>query len=196
MKCKRFLEWMEAHDDEDREGREWDVLDAHSRSCPDCRLELARRHIIRGVMGSLPEVSIPHGLAKSITQHLELAGDDDLPPSFIERWLEWSVTPMATGLSFACLLMVAGLMTAGRSDSRTPALVPGSYAVAPTPIARGYRDSEPIPSRPRNGESLVRLTSQEISEFRQKLADYRRRHPEMESRPLSPGAALVDYQRP
>lgn len=197
MKCTRFLEWLESHDDEDRDGKDWETLDAHSRSCPDCRLDLARRQIIRSAIGAMPDVKIPSGLPKIIGQHLDLAGDDDSPPSLIERWFEWSIKPIATGLSFACVLMVAGLLTAGRSDPRAP-ISPSVYATAPgTAQTRGSPSSGQTVEKARAGETLVRLTPEEISDFRRKLADYRRQHPEMgpSEAPL-PETALVGFQRP
>ncbi|MFZ2955536.1 MAG: hypothetical protein WA705_01370 [Candidatus Ozemobacteraceae bacterium] len=195
MTCRKFLDWLEQHG-EDVPGAGWECLLAHVQGCPDCLIAKRNRSALREVLATLPEPPLPIGIATSISQNIDLAGaqEDDLPPTWLDRLFESMLKPLELGLSFACIALIIGLSWSHSTENSSP--LPGNPFSAIH--ARGHRSSPANPNSveapKRPGESLVRLTPEEISAFRQKLSNYRLQHPEMDTAPVShSGVALAHW---
>ena len=173
MKCVRIADWLEKHGEE-APGGEWENLLVHTRSCPDCALTLRHRSQLLEALKSMPEPEIPTDLKQNILAQLELGTEpnEERPPIF-DRLIDLLLPPLQLAVAGACIFFFVGVLF--NPHSRQPSDQFQRLRIAAAKPAPARKST----SLPLKGESLVRLSDEEIAAFMKNLQDYRRLHPEM-----------------
>lgn len=188
MKCVRVADWLEQHGEETI-GPEWEHLVVHSKSCPDCSLALKERALIFEAIRTIPAPPVPQNLTSQILMAVEATKDaPELTESPVEEWLDRWLTPMQVALTVLCIAVIFG-MNLSPHPKADPERIHQLRAATVKPVFK------PETKLPVKGESLVRLSDEEVASFMKRLKEYRRLHPEMESpTPLQAQSELVNFE--
>lgn len=188
MKCTRLEDWYEKHGDDRPDDSFQDVI-AHARSCPECAAVLANRAFLLETMREMTAPEAPHDLEARIGQFIDIEeGETDDPasaPNMLDSLIEAWLRPVQAVLVAAC---VATFVWIGISE--VPRQAPVRYQSARLPGAAEHR----LPERPGTlhapdehgrpaplaGQSLAKLSEEDVSAFMRKMNEYRRSHPEMD----------------
>ncbi|MBF0499383.1 MAG: hypothetical protein HQM09_04585 [Candidatus Riflebacteria bacterium] len=192
MTCRKFTDWLELHG-EDSYGPEWESLIVHVRGCPDCLLSQRARTLLRETMLAMQQPETPAGIIAIIRQNLDLADttEEDTPPSVLERFFQSTLRPLEFCLIAACLFLIFGLSLPHASQIHDAST---RHVLSTFPMVSAVHAPSTVSGDKHPGERLVRLTPEEISAFRRKLADYSAQHPEMNPGQISHSeGALVKW---
>jgi len=180
------MDWLDQHGEDDLRGPAWEDLVVHARSCVDCGLALKQRAELREALRTLPSPDVPAHLAAAIIQNLD-TGAGEVGASPLRDWLERLLPPVQYGLAATATVVALALFAQAESNpfASPPGMRPTGLPTGPSRVTLAATTSK---------EPLLRLSPAEIAEFRQKLAAYKRLHPEMERPPNTVGpAALVGH---
>ncbi len=188
MKCTRLEDWYEKHGD-DRPDDSFQDMIAHARSCPECAAAMANRAFLLETMREMPAPEAPQDLAARIGQFIDIEEgepeDPESAPNILDSLIESWLRPVQTVLVAGC---VATFVWIGISD--VPRQAPVRYQAA-----RLHGAAElPFPARPGTalalgetgrqtpveGQTLAKLSEEDVTAFMRKMNEYRRSHPEMD----------------
>lgn len=195
MKCRTVMAWLDEHDIEDG-APEWSAMLMHARQCADCAQVLADHRLLKKMLHTLPEPTLPPRLHAVIMQAIDSDQEKDFLPSGEEDWLSlvftrW-VRPIGFAMTTACLVAGVGLFLRVHEAS-SPAL---TTPLSPTHLARTARPV-PLPSlrsREQKDNRLTAVSQEEVREFMRKMRDFRRLHPEIQSSTdVAPEVELAGY---
>jgi len=177
MRCQKIADWLEIHGEE-QIGSEWENLLVHARSCPDCSLYLKQRGTIFEAMKQMSDPPLPIGLKEMILENIaqvEEFSDSSSSPS--RDWIDYFLPPLQLVATGICLVVILGLLFPYQklgTQKGSPEMKISFVTLA------AKQEEKPVPKQ---GESLVRLSPQEVNDFMRKLEEYRRLHPEMDTPP-------------
>lgn len=203
MKCSRLEDWYEKHGDECPDGSFQDMI-AHARSCPECAAALANRAFLLESMGEIPAPEAPHDLATRISQFIDIEeGETDDPetaPNMLDSLIETWLRPVQTALVAAC---VATFVWIGISE--VPRQAPARFQTArllgmaeqrlPGSPTSSQAKDEPGRRTSVTGQTLAKLSDEDVAAFMRKMNEYRRSHPEMDDPESGMPAGMLAVDR-
>ncbi|MBF0546471.1 MAG: hypothetical protein HQM08_18640 [Candidatus Riflebacteria bacterium] len=178
MKCNYLLNWLENHEVEELEEISNSDLRDHLTNCSDCVFSFKVRGEIGKTLSFLPPPPIPENLTSKVFQTIDNAQESDLLNNsdfqpVIDRFLK----PIEIGFTLAGLITV--LLVFSNPANESPFLAKKQQMVAEVASPKRISpSSNDVKNQFDNSETLVSLTSEEIAEFRRKLAFYNKMHPE------------------
>lgn len=177
-KCEKLLNQIE-DGKFDKDSKSWCDIEAHSKSCPDCAVDMMIMNSTYDAYSKMDDVEYPENLHAIIMEGIEYDFDTETS-STIDSWFDKILEPLQLGFVVVSVFIIFILFSLpSNSQIKHPAFHNNKSI-----ISRSNKNDSAINNK--NLEQLDSVSTAEVKEFLARLDRYKKLNPEIENKHHNP----------